>query len=148
MISVPNPSFLVHIARRIHRLGVQSDRVDQIRSNLAEASTQYWAAHDRYLSLVCEQIALEDLALAMPPRTLADAAVQLAIMFEVLSEICTLDQDSLQKSDERAQELTNLKKALGQVTVIVAEAAGVELTKIGDPSLPAKLAAARGNTRI
>lgn len=148
MTSIPDANFLVHIGRRIHRLGTQCDRVDRMQSNLPEDSAQYQAAHATYLCLLCEQTALEDLALAMQPRTLADAAVLLGIMFEVISEICIVDQDGLQESGERTQELIKLQKALAHVTVLVAEAAGVELTKTGDPSLPAKLAAVRSNTDL
>lgn len=148
MTSILGANLIVHIGRRIHRLGTQCERVDRIKSNLPECSPQYQTAHATYLCLLCEQTALEDLALAMQPRTLAEAAVLLGIIFEIVSEICTVEQENLQELDERIQELVKLEKALAHVTVIVAEAAGVELTKTGDPSLPDKLAAVRRNTKF
>jgi len=148
MTSPEDPEMFIYIARRIHRLGKAYASVERLQSTLAEESTQYQAAHTKLLCLLCEQIALEDLVLVMQPRTLTDAAVQLGIIFEELSEICAPDLEDRQQSDDMARELMKLRKALARITAIVADAAGVELGKICDPSLPARLEAVLSNTDI
>ena len=92
---------------------------------MREGSEEYSAAHAGLVALTDEQTALQDLALVMEPRTLSDAAVQLSVLTDAVTEICVPDLQSLLQSGDLANDLARFRKALAAITLAVTTAAGL-----------------------
>jgi hypothetical protein len=118
-------SFL-DIGRRLNSIDLEYGTLEEAQMAMPEGSEEYSAAHARLVALTDEQTALQDLALVMQPKTLSDAAVQLGILTDAVTEICVPDLGSLLQSGDLANELAKLRRVLAGITPVVAAVAGLD----------------------
>jgi hypothetical protein len=131
-INVPVSFF--EIGRRINGVGVEYRNVEQDYIALPEDSEQYNLAQAKLINLLDEQMALQDLALTMQAKSLADAAVQLGVVFDLL-EADIIDPRNHVQSGDLMQDLAKFERALASATLAVADAARIELDEICEPEL-------------
>jgi hypothetical protein len=129
----------VDIGRRINSICIEYGAVEEAQRAMPEASEQYCIAHDRLVTLLDEQVALQDLALVMQANTLTDAAVQLAIMFDTLEEVCFPNLFGGLQSGDPASTAAKLQRAWAAITLVVADTAGLKLDQVGEPNLITRL---------
>jgi hypothetical protein len=139
MSAAPARVSFVDIGRRINSICIEYGAVEEAQRAMPEASEQYGIALDRLVTLLDEQTALQDLALVMQANTLTDAAVQLAIVFDTLAEVCFSTPCGRLQSGDPASALAKLQRAWAAITLVVADAAGLKLDQVGEPNLMTRL---------
>jgi hypothetical protein len=144
MSAIQGPFSFLDIGRRVNRIGIEFAALEEAQMAMPEGSEQYCRAHTKLVILLDEQTALQELALAMPARTLTDAAVQLGILFGALADIADADLGSQLQSGDLAQDLAKFERALAGITQVVADAAGLRLDEVAEPDLMSKLSQRSG----
>lgn len=144
MSAIQRPFSFLDIGQRINCIGIEFAALEEAQMAMPEGSEQYCRAHAKLVILLDEQTALQELALAMPARTLIDAAVQLGILFGALADIGDADLGSQLQSGDLAQDLAKFERALAGITLVVADAAGVRLDEVSEPDLISKLSRRSG----
>lgn len=129
------------IGRRLNTISQEYSTLEQAQMAMPEGFEEYNDAHVRLVALVEEQTALQDLALVMQPRTLSDAAVQLAILSDAVTEICVPDLSSLLQSGDLANELARFRRVLVGVVPVVAAVTGLDQNQGRSPEADAGIPA-------
>jgi hypothetical protein len=138
MKAIHAPVSFLEIGRRINGIGVEYRNVEEDQIALPEDSEQYTSAHVKMINLLDEQMALQDLALATQAKSLADAAVQLGVVFDLL-DAHIIDPRNYVQSGDLMQDLARFERALASAMLAVADAARIELNEICDPELMTRI---------
>ena len=138
MTAIHAPVSFFEIGRRINGIGVEYRNVEKDQMALPEDSEQYNSAHAKLVNLLDEQMALQDLALAMQAKSLVDAAVQLGVLFDAL-EAHIIDPRNYVQSGDLMQDLAKFERALASAALAVADAARIDLDEICEPELMTRI---------
>jgi hypothetical protein len=124
------PSFsIMDIGRRINAASIENNRLDAVQRGLDQHSAERRAARVRQDVLLSERLALQDLADTLQPKTLAEAAVQIGLLFYSMARAI----DTADIEEEGAA--VKFEQAIGRIARTVADAAGVDLSQFGETDL-------------
>jgi hypothetical protein len=129
---------ILDIGRRIHTLSIAYSELDDADSVATRQTDErrsvefkiLRARQARMTNLLTEMILLRDLALVPQSKTLAEAAVQLGLLFHSIG--VELDTDDL---EEMRAGFKKAYRAVAGLARAVATAAGVDLTEFGELDL-------------
>jgi len=124
--TVPDAFSILDIARRINAASVEYDIVDTAQYALSDLSAEYRKGKVKMDRLLDERLALQDLAISLHPKTLAEAAVQLGLLFYGMDT--ALDTDDI---DEMRAEVKKIERTTAGIVRVMASAANVDLAHFG-----------------
>jgi hypothetical protein len=133
------PFTLLDVGRRINALSVQQGAIDLAQMELEEKTPAYIASEAAMRFVLDEGEKAAQLALAMQPQTLADAAVQAGILFEAVALVRACDLESQLRSGDLERDLAAFERALARIALVVASAAGIDLNEIGQSDLAQRI---------
>ncbi len=135
------PLSLVGIGRHLSAAFARHAAHDDAATAAASDSADKHAAEISMRWSLNEIVAWQSLALAHRPRTLADAATQLGILFDFIGDISASDLAEQLKEGTLETDLETVKRVVAGLTVMVARVAEFDLATTSDPDLLERLSA-------
>jgi hypothetical protein len=124
-----SPFSILDIGDRINSIGVAYDELDETQP--ADRDSIMYDRHETKMRILLDEtMALQHLVVALRPKTLAEAAVQLAILFHDMFSDC--DSDNVQ---ELQASIEKIKRVTAGAIRVVATDAGIDVSQFAPPCL-------------
>lgn len=129
------------IGRRLRVLGEEYDENQRRSAASVENSIEHHRSKGIETLNLAEDLALQNLALAMEPKTLQDAAVQMGCFFLAVQRMSWSDLPTQAKNGELQMEMEIAERVVAGVTSVLCREAGVDPNDTGSCELSRILAA-------
>jgi hypothetical protein len=129
------------IGRRLRVLSEEYNAAERRKAACGQITHEWHRASGAMDMILEEEVALQNLVLAMEPKTLEDAAVHLGCLFIALERMESNDLREQMHTGELERDLLACKRAAACLASVICREAGINPANTGEPNMSNLLAA-------